>query len=191
MNPGAKHANSLEDKVFAPPLERMHYMRILPLLLALVALSAVSANGVEAQTGWILAGPPADSGMLAGLHKVSGQRVGPPTAHDASEADVERAQEVWDRAFKAENDASANRILLESLLDMSAPIEKWQQLMAFDTAQACEATRVKNMSKWDSIIDTQIARGLTTENWSLITGAIRFKSGRCVPASALYPQIRR
>lgn len=163
------------------------------IVLLLFGLLVVYPNAIEAQTGWVLVGPPDDKGIQAGLNKVSGARGGYAfdTSTEASAADVQRAQAVWDRALKVDNEASRMRILIESIYDRNAPAEKWLNIMAFDTAQACEASRIRNFSKYESIAEKLLAQGLSQENGELLTAAIRFTFSRCVPASVLYPQIRK
>lgn len=66
--------------------------------------------------------------------------------------------------------------------DAQAPLEKWTQIRAFDTAEACEAFRDKY-----TIIGTPTPCATATYFYDPATRTIKPMTARCVPSEYIYP----
>jgi hypothetical protein len=79
--------------------------------------------------------------------------------------------------------------LLDALQDTSAPIVRWRQVSAFDSAATCERERQLALQAFERKV-LRIRYGypetaeLSAEDWRLFEGLAACRSSRCVPESA-------
>jgi hypothetical protein len=147
-----------------------------------------TARAAYAQVGgWLLLVPPMDDGLVAALLEARGTPDA-PSDRTVSDADRQRAARLWDESKTAGNVAKGQRLLLEGLFETSAPLSRWRQLLAFDTAQACEREKRQAISRYQPIADKKLAQDLSADDLQFAGGVVGLQLGRCVPASAYYPR---
>jgi hypothetical protein len=79
--------------------------------------------------------------------------------------------------------------LLDALQDTSAPVSRWRQIGAFDSAEACERQRRLALESLEG--EAFRARSgfsesaeLSDEHWTILEGLSTGRMSRCVPVSA-------
>jgi hypothetical protein len=77
--------------------------------------------------------------------------------------------------------------------DPSAPVQTWKQKEAFDSARACEEAHSKGLSNLLRLKESFLRTGTWSfppfqdSNKNLDKDIENYRSGRCVPSEAVYP----
>lgn len=83
--------------------------------------------------------------------------------------------------------------LLEALQDTSAPVSKWRQIDAFDSAELCERDRQRALQGFERAAArlrslAPESEELPVEGWGIFEGLSACRRSRCVPESAFFPR---
>lgn len=155
--------------------------------LALTLCVAVGRPAASSQTGWLLISPPVDQEFVEVFYLLEQFRMTPSETareeivkkHPMSERVKQRLQWLSRRLIEEKSRERRGQILSDAMFDRDAPLVKWEQLSAYDSAQHCEESRL-----W--LLERALEEQALAELHVLWLRA-RFKGAKCVPGSAVFP----
>jgi hypothetical protein len=114
--------------------------------------------------------------------KLKGEPKSEPSKRKLSEDQLAKAQQMVD-AFDITSVPVRLRTMMKLSLDTSTSFAKWDQLMAFDAASACERARIQALQGLPRFED--IAGRVNESEVNGLMTRVRLELSRCLPASAL------
>jgi hypothetical protein len=158
-------------------------------LVCVITLPCVSVAAALAQSGWVLAAPPFDDALTAALWATTMRAAGKEVpAELQNRADFERLHRVMESTNGVSPPSDRWKLIADAFIDRTAPVTKWLQLRAFDTANECERTRVALVRRADQEITALASRPeVTVGDLQGLTASSRAPLAKCMPASAVYP----
>jgi hypothetical protein len=161
--------------------------------LATAAIVAALIVEAVAQTGnrWLLVVPPLVADKSALIKVYSSSSVADVRAAVDSLPEDEQVLMVTKvyKILTIPTVVARTEALLDALQDTSAPIGKWRQVGAFDSAAACERERRLALQTFERNA-LRVRYGypdsdeVSPEDWRLFEGLAACRSSRCVPESA-------
>lgn len=140
--------------------------------------------------GWVLAYPPDDPESVATVdaHFMHRRR----ETVDAQLMQWRREGKVSELDIDPALDAAFIEEFVGGLFELSAPIQKWKQVRAFDSAEACERYKVdlrRTLGEAHESLTPELEpfTHMNDPASLLWIGIPRIKASRCVPTSAMYP----
>jgi len=188
-NPLGVVSRSRSLAVVRSPRQLIAAGRALALSLAL-ACSLLSATETSGEAGWLLVRPPDDCALIGGLVAIQAYPAAlVPDLCATSAGDMNKALALMARV----DVLPVYRTVIASFFDEAAPITRWLQVWAFDSAQACEAARapvVTTNPAMEQLLGRDLAIIPTETEFEQVYTYVAGRLSRCVPTSAVFPLVR-
>ena len=151
----------------------------------------VSASEAAAQGDWLLARPPEDCALIAGLAIIQVTRpASVPSRCAGARGDPDKARAAIAR-LRAR---PVYRTLVEIYFDEWAAEARWKKMSAFDSARECEAARAELKTPnpaMDQLLDRKLGADAFDDEFSAAYGYVAIQLSRCVPASGEFQPAAR
>jgi len=162
-------------------------------------LLLLHSSSVSAQSGWHLLTPPFDEEFFVVASSLflykKGRDIDVPGRIKALEK-IERLHKKLDEInFDIMNPSEKMKTIIKETIIKDAPLNKWEQLQAFDSAQQCERERFRVMARL--IRQTEKAErpsrpsdegisSFSIEEIKVWEALIRIQLSKCVPSAIYY-----
>jgi hypothetical protein len=165
-----------------------------PRAIFVFTVVVVVAFAVEAiaRTGWFLIVPPFTSDRAVLIRVCAADSIAKARAELSGLPDAEQDR-ILEKAVKIlaiQPNVARVEALVEATQDTSAPLSKWRQLKAFDSAASCEDTRLSLLQRFQAdarrIRSSPLDEKDATEAAKVLTWLSDLGKSRCIPESALF-----